>query len=455
MFRDLTDRIARNPPARHYGVAAADLAGDGPIQLVVAGFGGPNRVLRWVGDRLIDVAPPELADPDRPSVSVAAADLDGDGRDELYILNTDTFTGPKRSADRLFARRPDGSWEDLFDRPANRTVRNLSAGRSVAAVDRRGTGRYGFFVASHGKPLRLYEAGTGGTLADLAPSLGLDRVAGGRGLWVGPLTSDRSDLFVGAEDGPNLLFRNDGDGQFAEVAAELHLADPAEHARGVAGLDADGDGRLDLCWGNWDGPHRLMVRQVDGTFRDRATPALALPSSVRTVIAADFDNDGHEELFFNNLGEPNRLFGVRGGEWRLLDPGPAALPDGLGTGAAVADIDGDGVLELLVAHGEGTPQPLSLFKAASAGRSVRVRPLTRFGAAARGAVVRLTAGGREQVRVVDGGSGYLCQMEPVAHFGLGRLDRAERVSVTWPDGCRQALPAVPAGADVRVPHPGG
>src|ERR671925_64855 len=50
----------------------------------------PNRVLRWAGGQLRDVAPPELADPDRRAVCVAGGDLDGDGREELYVLNTDT-----------------------------------------------------------------------------------------------------------------------------------------------------------------------------------------------------------------------------------------------------------------------------------------------------------------------------------------------------------------------------
>jgi hypothetical protein len=221
-------------------------------------------------------------------------------------------------------------------------------------------------------------------------------------------------------------------------------------------------------YGNWEGPHRLMVRRPDGTFRDRATPALALPSAVRTVIAADFDNDGFEEVFFNNIGEPNRLFGMRNAEcgmrnesqafegFSLLDAGAATEPDGLGTGAVVADIDGDGVLELLVCHGESAPQPLSLFKA-NAGENgwLRVAPKTRFWAPARGAVVRLTAGGRTRVRVIDGGSGYLCQMEPVAHFGLGMVEEVESVTVAWPDGARVTV----RGPDVRsvlvLDYPGG
>jgi hypothetical protein len=309
--------------------------------------------------------------------------------------------------------------------------------------------------------MRLYELAPDGRLADVAPGLGLDRTTGGRSLWVGPLASERSDLFCANEHGPNFLFQNRGDGTFNEAAAGFKLADADEHGRGVAALDADGDGRLDLVWGNWDGPNRLMVRQVDGTFRDRATPAMALPGAVRTVIAADFDNDGFEELFFNALGEPNRLFrqtagGAGPSVWCLADAGAAAEPDGLGTGAAVADIDGDGRLELLVAHGESTVQPLSLYRAPDAGHGwLRVRPLTRFGAPARGARVRLVAGGRTQVRVIDGGSGYLCQMEPVAHFGLGAVEEVEEVQVTWPDGVREVVRRPAVRSEVTVAYPGG
>jgi hypothetical protein len=456
MFTDLSGLIAGNPPALHYGVAALDLDGDGRPEFFVAGFGRPNRVLKWVGGRLRDVAPPELADPDRQAIGVAAGDLDGDGREELYVLNTDTYAGPKQFADRLFDPRPDGGWEDLFSRPGNRRARNLAAGRSVAAIDRRGVGRYGFVVANYGGPLRLYEFGPDDRLTDMAPGLGLDATTGGRGLWVGPLVSARADIFCANEHGPNLLFKNRGDGSFDEAAGEYRLADTDEHGRGVTALDADGDGRLDLAWGNWEGPHRLMVRQVDGTFRDQATPAMALPSAVRNVIAADFDNDGFEELFFNNLGEPNRLFRSVGGVWHLIDPGAAAEPDGLGTGACVADIDGDGVLELLVAHGESTAQPLSLFKwPRTASAWLRVRPMTRFGAPARGAAVRLTAGGRTQLRVIDGGSGYLCQMEPVAHFGLGGVGAVEEVTVTWPDGARHVVAHPAVGTLIDVPYPRG
>ena len=311
MFVDLSGLIANNPPGLHYGVAVADLDGDGRLEFVVAGFGGPNRVLRWSSGGLRDVASPQLADPERQAVGLAAGDIDGDGREELYVLNTDAFSGPKRFSDCLFDVHPDGRWEDLFTRPDNAHIRNLAAGRSVAVIDRRGVGRYGFFVANYDRPMRLYEVNPDGSLADLAPPLGLARTAGGRGVLSLPVFGFHPDIICVNERGPNFVFHNRGDGTFTECAAATGLDDPHEHARGIAAFDAGASGEFGLCWGNWEGPHRLMIRRDDGTWKDHATAGLAFPSAVRTMIAADFDNDGHDELFFNNVGEANRLFRVQ------------------------------------------------------------------------------------------------------------------------------------------------
>jgi hypothetical protein len=455
MFTDVSSRIAVNPPASYYGIAATDLDGDGLSEFVVAGFMTANRVLKWKDDRLLDVTPTALADPQQMTIGLAAGDLDGDGLEELYALNADTFAGPKTQSDRLYHRAAGGRWEDLFEHPENWPVRNLCSGRSVAVIDRRGTGRYGFLVANYGQRMRFYELGLDFTLNDLAPPLGFDSRLGGRGLWVGPILGERPDILAVNEHGPNLFYRNLGNGTFDELAEVLGLQDPGEHARGITALDANEDGRFDLVWANWEGPNRLMIRQPDGTFRDRATPAMAFPGQVRNVIAADFDNDGREELFFHSIGEPNRLFACSSpGEWRLVDAGPACEPHGTGTGAAVADVDGDGCLELLLAHGEAEAQPLSLFKVQPNGNHwLRVKPLTRFGAPARGATVRLTAGGRTQIRVIDGGSGYLCQMEPVAHFGLGAGNRVDSVRITWPDGTSASFSTMDANATYEIPFP--
>jgi hypothetical protein len=445
MFTDVSGLVAHNPAALHGGVAVADLFGDGTSALVAAGFGGPNRVLRWSAGRLRDVVVPDLADVARHAVAVAAGDLDGDGREELYVVNADPPAGNRLVADRLFDPQPDGRWVDLLSRPENRAAR-AAAGAGVVAVDRRGVGRYGFVVAGGG-PARLVEQRPDGGLADLAAAVGLDRPADGGGLLALPVFSGHPDVVCVNGGGPNFAFRNRGDGTFAEAAAELGLCDPDESGRGVAACDAGGG--LALCWGNRDGPHRLMACGSGGAWRDRATPGLAFPSAARAVVAADFDNDGHDELFVLNAGEPNRLFRVTP-ELAMLDPGEALDPGGYGTGAVACDVDGDGVLELVVARGERAAQPLGLYKARGADGNgwLRVRPLTRFGAPARGSVVRAEAGGRVRVKGVCGG-------EPVAHFGFGPGGRAERVRVAWPDGAAVVLLNPGENRTVTVPYPRG
>lgn len=453
MFQNRTDLLRENPSQLNYGIAVADLDQDGQFEWLVAGFGSRNLVLKWDGTGFVDIATPEFADPDRRAIGVAAADIDEDGQEEIYVLNTDTFMGRKRLADRLFDWQS-GKWVDLFSLPQNQDALNLTAGRSVVAVDRTGSGRYGFFIANYGGPMRLYELNEDKMLADVALEARVNLVTGGRGVVALPLVSDRMDIFAANENGANFLFRNCGDGTYEEIAGAVGLSDADENGRGIAVLDVNQDGLFDLVYGNWEGDHRLYIQTDDGHFQDAAPPGLSLPSRIRTVIAADFDNDGREELFFNNIGEPNRLFGLRHGEWVELDIGDAAEPFGLGTGAAVADLDGDGRLELAIAHGESAAQPLSLYHTPDHGNAwLRVLPLTRYGAPARGAIVTLFRPGQRQMRAIDAGSGYLCQMEPIAHFGLGQNWTIDKVEVRWLDGQRVIIDAPQPNQVLRVPYP--
>lgn len=456
MLVDISDRIATNPPLLQGGVAVTDWGGQGRAAFVVAGGGGPNRVLRWEDGALTDAFDPVVADPARSAVALAAADVDGDGQEELYVLNADAPAGTRPVPDRLFSTDADGRSFDLLERPASAEAAGHEAGRSVAALDRHGDGRYGFVVTASGRPLRLYEVGGEGDVVDRAVEAGLAYAGDGRSLLCLPLLSEHAmDVVAGNERGRSFFFRHAGQGRYDEVAASVGLADPSMHVRGMAPVDVDGDGRLDLVLGGREGAHRMWLRDDHDRFFDVAPAALAGPSRLSTVIAADLDNDGEVELFFNNMGEPNRLFARREGRWVQVGCGQAVEPSGLGTGAAVADIDGDGVLELLVAHGEAAPQPLSLYKVPGAARHgwIRVVPRTRQGAPARGAVVRVHAGGRLQVRAVDAGSGSLGQGEPVAHVGLGDELLVERVEVSWPDGSTAVVANPPAGRVLEVAHP--
>lgn len=453
MFLDCSDQIAGNEPRLSNGIAVTDVDGDGSFEVVVTGYGTDNLVLKWDGTALRNVADPVIADPSRKAMAIAAADMDGDGREEIYILNSDCSGLADETCDRLFAGFGN-RWFDLLSQSENASAANRLPGRSVAAIDREGRGRYGFVIATEAAPLRLYELSRRGRLIDVAEEAGIDLIGHGRGLVTLPLLGDHMDIVAANEAGPNFLFRNLGDGTFEEIAGERGVADPRNAARGVAALDADGDGLFDLLIGNWEGPHRLYLQRSGGGFVDAANADLSLPSRVRTVIAADFDNDGREELFFNNFGERNRLFAWRDDQWTEVELGDAVEARGFGTGAAVADLDGDGRLELIIGHGEAEAQPLSLYRTLPNGnRWLRVQPLTAYGAPARGAVVSCTARGYRQKRVICAGSGYLCQMEPVAHFGLGSADAVERVEVRWPDGMAAIIDNPPINRVLTVPHP--
>ena len=127
-------------------------------------------------------------------------------------------------------------------------------------------------------------------------------------------------------------------------------------------------------------------------------------------------------------------------------------PDGYGTGAAVADIDNDGILELLVSRGESKEQPLTLYKAKVNKQSkyLRIKPINKYGAPARGATVTLLTNQRKHSKTIDAGSGYLCQMEPVAHYGIRKNEKNFKVEVKWTDGTKNLIKITSLNQTVTV-----
>jgi len=201
MFVDASHQIAFNPSRMHYGVCVADLNNDGKMEFFVCGFADQNQLLKWTGTELVNIANgTPLEDPSSSSIGVAAGDFDGDGSEELYVLNTDTFLGRKKVTDRLFDHQ-EGRWVDLFALPRNMDDSNMCAGRSVCAVDRMGTGKYGFFVANYGGFMKMFEMSEEGFVGDVAGEVGLVTYpTGGRALVSLPLISQCAmDIFAGNE----------------------------------------------------------------------------------------------------------------------------------------------------------------------------------------------------------------------------------------------------------------
>ena len=431
-FKNITNLIENNTDRLSYGVSVADINNDNNFEFIVAGFRYPNLALGFRDGVLKNLINNSIfSDEKRSTIGVASCDIDQDGIEETYFLNTDTYSGEKKYSDRLLNFNKEIT--DLFELPKNQKNLNLTAGRSVVCVDRKGDGKYGFYVANYGGPTRFYELNND-LIRDIAPDLKIDKITGGRAVVAGHILSNKMDIFAANERGPNFLYFNDKD-QFYNVSTEYNTDDVLQNGRGTTLSDFLYRGSLDIINGNWEGFHRIFVNN-ETTFNDMASKDFRVPSRIRTIISADFDNDGYDEIFMNNIGEPNKLFKIlENGKISQIKISNALEKNGLGTGAAVADIDNDGILELLISHGETGPQPLSLFKSNIKNKKfLRIAPKTTYGAPARGATVILVTNKRRHAKTIDAGSGYLCQMEPVAHYGFRKNEIIKNVIIKWTDG---------------------
>ena len=431
-FKNITNLIENNTDRLSYGVSVADINNDNNFEFIVAGFRYPNLALGFRDGVLKNLINNSIfSDEKRSTIGVASCDIDQDGIEETYFLNTDTYSGEKKYSDRLLNFNKEIT--DLFELPKNQKNLNLTAGRSVVCVDRKGDGKYGFYVANYGGPTRFYELNND-LIRDIAPDLKIDKITGGRAVVAGHILGNKMDIFAANERGPNFLYFNDKD-QFYNVSTEYNTDDVLQNGRGTTLSDFLYRGSLDIINGNWEGFHRIFVNN-ETTFNDMASKEFRIPSRIRTIISADFDNDGYDEIFMNNIGEPNKLFKIlENGKISQIKISNALEKNGLGTGAAVADIDNDGILELLISHGESGPQPLSLFKSNIKNKKfLRIAPKTTYGAPARGATVILVTNKRKHAKTIDAGSGYLCQMEPVAHYGFRKNEIIKNVIIKWTDG---------------------
>jgi len=155
-FQDISNIIKNNKERLSYGISVTDFNKDGQFEFIVTGFRYPNLALSYKKGYLVNLINEEVfSDNLRSTIGVAACDIDNDGFEELYFLNTDTYSGRKQYSDRLLDSQT--KIIDLFEIEKNLKSLNLTAGRSVVCVDRNGVGTYGFYVANYGGPTRFYE----------------------------------------------------------------------------------------------------------------------------------------------------------------------------------------------------------------------------------------------------------------------------------------------------------
>ena len=196
----------------NYGVAVSDVDNDGDLEWIVAGFAGGNFVVKYnkSAHYLENIAKKHtpfenLIDSKRQTIGVCACDIDGDGREEIYILNTNSaYSGRSTYSDKFFEWR-NGRYEDIFldDVNVNLPAKKY-AGKSVACLDRCGNGKYSIIIStySHGgkgnfallevdefHPLTDRTTGIF-VIKDVADEAGISRSTCGRGLVVGPILND-------------------------------------------------------------------------------------------------------------------------------------------------------------------------------------------------------------------------------------------------------------------------
>jgi hypothetical protein len=423
MFLELPDLAAGLPAGHWSGGIITDRLGDSQRRLVLISPSLGIRAYTWNGTRWEPNTP--LTEPRFLGVNVVAADFDGDGSEELYVSGGG-------QPDRLLKWSVTGEgWQDLF-----RWAR-IRAGSSFQAVphDRRGNGRHGFLTLQLSGSTSFQEHFPDGTPVDVVHSLFQDDPPmDGRAAWMGPLSHHRGEIVI-ARRGNNHWYRASSPGRYRELADTPAVADGANTTSHLVVLDADEDGRLDLVLGSETGPHRMLVQTATG-FRDVASPALAFPSRIGRLLAADLLNQGREQILFLHPNEASRFFYPEAkDEWSRGDPG--ALTDcrvALAGAVVIADFNHDGVLEVLLQDVEKGAWRVFVARGAEERNWLQVRPRTRFGAPAVGTLVRVETARQQFVQLCGVG-----RSEAACHFGLTPGIHVERVRVVWPDGASRTL----------------
>ena len=416
---------------------------------------------------------------DAYGLGATVADYDNDGDDDVFLTTVDGGRLYRNAGDATFrdvtaaAGIGDGrfavsaAWLD-YDR--DRLV-DLFVGNYVDWSPETDTGcgdPPGYCGPDAYRPVApvLYRNTGGGRFENVTARAGLDDPTD-KAMGVAVLDYDADgwpDLFIGSDRVPAKLYRNDGAGGFTDEALRAGVAlSERGRARANMGVDAadyDRSGRPDILVGNFLHEMLGLYRDAgDGFYTDAAPRTTVGRASYQSVTWAvfflDVDLDGHLDIFAANGGTdesqgmldsrarlsqpPLLLRNVGDGTFRDISraAGEAFGRPAMGRGAAYADFDGDGDLDLALTALNGRAR---LLRNDGGNRNnwLRVR-LTGAGSNRRGigAVVRVTSASGAQRRMVRSGSSYASQSELPLTFGLGRDAVVDTLEVAWPSGTAQ------------------
>ncbi len=430
-------------------------------------------------------------------MGVAVGDYDNDGFPDLFIL------GYGRCI--LYHNNGDGTFTDVTTHAG---VANLGKwGSSAAWFDYDNDGLLDLVIANyvdwspeknywcgdkepgmrsychpdvyHGQTPTLYHNNGDGTFTDVSKRSGVG-LKPGNGLGVVTFDYDNDgwqDIFIANDQMSNFLFHNNRNGTFSEVGYAAGVAvgidGQFEAGMGVDAADTTGNGKMDLIVTHLDQQLARFYQNLgggifeDATFRSKMSYSTFHLSGFGTRFM-DYDNDGARDLFMANghvldnieryhadikYAEPKLMFrNVSGGVFENVSDrlGPDFLVPRVSRGAAVADFDNDGDLDILVSNNGQTPQLLRN-DGGNANHWLEIFLIgTKSNRDGVGARVKLAAGDLVLYEQRKGGMSYQSAQDPRLHFGLGQQGKVDTLEITWPSGAFTKLNNIKADQVISV-----
>lgn len=334
---------------------------------------------------------------------VAIIDYDRDGWPDIYIVNGTELPLPGKRASvsatgHLFHNNHDGTFTDVTQKAG---LVSSGWGQGACAGDYDNDGFDDLYVTGYGKN-RLFHNQGNGTFREVAEQAGVAGTGKEWGTGCAFIDYDRDgklDLVVanyvhfdlastpapGSEAGcmwkgtpvmcgprglpsaPNLLYHNEGGGKFKDVSTASGIEKTAGHyCFSVTTLDYNEDGWTDIYVACDSTPSILYRNNHDGTFTDvGADTGAAFNEDGREQAgmgstAADYDGDGHLDIFKTNFSDDTATLYHANGDGTFtdvtVDAGLGINLDALGWGAMFADVDNDGYPDLLVVNGHVYPE---------------------------------------------------------------------------------------------------